>query len=358
MNHQQSKLNNLNNVMNTTVFDPRLPTYVVNVPSDQPPNRNLASTSFASSTSHNSSQIIEVIEPSELYNTLLEINSVNAKIYFEKCNRFNVTLTQLEKMTDQHMSRMFPEDSELGLLIDFSDDIKKWKMLKKIESKTVDKNFDENIDSQEYSFMNIISLNNKLKEKAVSREKNGVKKTLTQKDRSIMLTLIVEYFRNFRRDKMAYETMEMLANDIQYYFSGELAMTYFYFNNDANSKKRARGKLYNKWNNRNDREEPKKKYKRKKETDLEDIYNTTRLSVTNINNKEDQEKIKLNLAAHQSFPINIILKDWIASYELRFQNIQTNISQPSKIFQEWPFYTQKDGWILVRIYINIAILIS
>lgn len=301
MNHQQNNPNILSQVLNTTVYDPRLTSYVVNIPPDNSSYQSFPSTSLASSTDTSTNQIIQVIEPNELYSTFLEINPANAKIYFEKCSRFNVTLNHLQKITEQHMSRMFPEDSELGLLIEFSDDIRKWKILHKLESNSDERHFDEQNYRQDYSFINIISLNIKLKEKATSRVKDGIKKKLTKKDRSIMLTLIVEYFRNFRKDKLSYETMQMLADDIEYYFSEEPATTYFYFCKSENGKKRAKGKLFNRWNNRNDREEPKKEKMSKTENKLEEIYNTSRLSITNINNKQDQEKIKLNLAAPKAF---------------------------------------------------------
>lgn len=52
--------------------------------------------------------------------------------------------------------------------------------------------------------------------------------------------------------------------------------------------------------------------------------------------------------AHTNFPVDIIFEDWKSSYQLRFEDIQNNMSNPEAVFYLWPHYTSNSGIVLVR----------
>lgn len=297
-------------------------------------------------------QTLEVIsaENNNLLNILFELNSANAVAYYNQCIKSNVDETHLAKLTELQMSRMFA-DNQIGLFVDFAHDISRWKMTQCHETlKTVIPNVTQQPipNMNTVSLMTIIANNNQLKKKALLKMP-GHKKTLTPRERFILLNLIVDYFINFRQNKMPFEDMKHITSEIVRYFDGELETTYLYteckIGKDGCSRQRLSGKLANKWNNRFSKDIPRKKLDSRSKD--EQNYASSRIKVFNVENRTDQEKIKLNLAANQSFPVHVILNDWKASHQLRFEFINNHVSNPSKVFEEWPFYTHSNGFVLV-----------
>lgn len=282
-----------------------------------------------------------------LFNILLSINLSKAASYFDRCVSCNVDESQLLKLTEYQMSLMFPVD-QIGFLADFAQDILKWQAsMKQIPNVDMAGLYGTNNSApKNNTLLSIISNNRSLTSKALLNLPDGELKTLNSKERIVMLDLIRDHFVNFCNNKMSYDAMDQIADEICHHFNGEKKILYFNRSIKILKNKermRASGKLVDKWNNRH--EKPKKVVK-----SAEELYFTSRISVSSFSGElsiEDQEKIRINFVAKQSTPISIMINDWKRCNELRFKCIEENRKKPGVVFTEWPYYKHKEGFILV-----------
>lgn len=71
------------------------------------------------------------------------------------------------------------------------------------------------------------------------------------------------------------------------------------------------------------------------------------IPIEEINNMENQNLLRANLAANQNYDIQLILGEWIDSRPLRFKCISENRNKndAQRVFSQWPFYTHPNGHI-------------
>lgn len=290
---------------------------------------------------------------SKLYELLFEINPLNAQAYYDKCVDCGVNELQLMKLTDIHFSKMFC-NQEVGLFADFTDDLLKFKA-KKLPTDAINQSSLQSpailpqtpASNDKFSLLSIISVNKSLVRKALTESTDKSAKKLNQRERTVILDLIRDYFINFRMNKMSYVEMEKLAEEIQRYFPEEEKSAYYQYELKVLKGKeryRATGKIVDKWNNRKERE------CRRKAITMEEMYSDARIKITNIENREDQVAMRLNLMAHTNFPIEVVINDWVKSSSLRFEDINSNKNDPTTVFSRWPFYTSNTGVVLVSRY--------
>lgn len=309
-------------------------------------NEPLSEITILSPANHTNNQ--NIIFNTKLYNILQSINSKNAELYYSRCHWCGVDETQLSHLTDLQMSRMF-SDTQIGLLSEFTKDIKNWQnKINCSPSQTemipsIHRNY---ISSNPNSLLAIISSSKALYHKAISDTPSHQLKTLNSREQSVLMDLIRNHFINNCNNNLDYIQMEALSEEIIKYFPGEDKLTYYNkvtrFSKGVPIQK-AIGKLPIKWGNRKDKEN------KKTRIEVNHCY-TMPLQITDIANETEQKNIRLNLMANQSYPVTMIIQEWKMSKELRFKCIQSNKENPQIIFSDWPFYTQPEGYILVRIY--------
>lgn len=297
-----------------------------------------------------------IIFNTKLYNTLLSINTKNAEIYYSRCHWCGVDETQLPHLTELQMSRMF-SDTQIGILSDFTKDIKNWQnKINNSSSQSISEDIQylsppyissktkNYISSNPNSLLAIISSNKALYQKAISDTSSDHSKTLNSREQSTLMDLIRNHFINNCSNNLDYIQMEALSEEIVKYFPGE--DKYVYFNKVTRFSKgvpvqKVIGKIPIKWGNRRDKEN------KRMRVEINQCY-TMPLQVADIADEAEQKNIRLNLMANQSYPVTMIIQEWKMSKELRFKCIQDNKEKPYLIFADWPFYTQPEGYILVR----------
>lgn len=306
----------------------------------------------------NGNQII--VYDTELFNTLWLINPDNAPAYYDKCQKSGVNGNQLLKITELHMVHMFGQH-EIGLLAEFTHDILKWQKshtsemitptISALRCATTIASLSQvtsvpialptqTCPSSSNSLLSILSSNKALYNKAISISP-GKPKTLNSREQGIIMNLISNHFINQCSNKMTYIDMEALADEIVKYFDGEDKGVYFLRSQQTDGSKKIKGKIPSKWNNRRQKENPVEK-----QDEVATCY-TIPLLIEGIANEEEQSRIRLNLMANQSYPINMVIDEWKLSRDLRFLTIQQNQNNPAYIFSQWPSYTLPDGYILV-----------
>lgn len=315
----------------------------------------------------------------ELLTLLMQINPVNAWTYYLKCHAFNVNQHQLFMLSETMSSRMF-EDHELGLWAEFHFSLQQFKLSKQ----NTNTNFEVEVNSaltpinysasQNFSspglqaisnsqtrrgtgnpnsLLSIISSDRGLYNKAKEENNPDQPKTLSSREENVLLGLIKNHFVQNCSNKMSYEEMESLAQEIQRYFPGEDESTYFKKHwrkftskaGDPYERYKASGKLYSKWNNRKEKATSKSATLTSKNT-----YYTMPIVLNEIpegERKQALEAFRVNLAANLNYPIYLIMDEWNQTREYRLKYIEKNKNNPRKTCQAWPRYTEKDSHILV-----------
>lgn len=289
----------------------------------------------------------------ELHKIFMEMNPINASYYYAKCHNCNINEKQLLRLSKDQISRIF-DDNEVGIWADFETELEEWKNKQQFKSNISSRTYDELIfeNSIPNSLFNILKAGNlPLYRKAIQVRTDDSLKTLNGREQNILLTLVKNHFLDHGCKKMSYEDMECIAEEIVRYFPGESKDTYFkreikiyHQDNKELTRSRVSGKLFNKWNNRSDRSSLGKQHNPKVA-----LCYSIPIEITEITNEDDQEKIRVNLAANLNYSIHLILDEWKRSKELRFKCIQNNLANPHKIFNNWPFYGQTNGYFLVCI---------
>lgn len=306
------------------------------------------------------------------------MNPINALFYYTKCHAHNVNQNQLPKLTEKMLDRMF-DDNEIGLWADFWADLQ---LLKPANQQLLNINppneqfnnyasfisqinnipqpnlpiptANRNIAGNPNSLLSIISTDQALYNKAINSNKDDTPKTLTSTEQGELLSLIKRHFVKNCSNKMSYEDMELISNEIQRHFPGEDEATYYkkelrVFKNPTTGEPfervRASGKLVSKWNNRRDKDSS-----RSAKAAVKSVCYTMPIPLSEIANKEAQEFIRVNLIANQNYPLNLIIEEWRSSRPLRFQCINDNKKSSEKVFQYWPTYGHADGHILVSFF--------
>lgn len=306
----------------------------------------------------------ELIRDYDLYSLIYKISPINCWIYYKKCEDANVNKSQLLKLTESMLSRMFKDD-EIGLLADLHFDLENYKNIKRANTvlptgqiqavMNTDARFTtrSNINGNPNALLNILQRETRLYNKAVQINDDDAPKTLTTRERTVLVCAIQNHFINNCSNKMTYEDMEALAIEIVKYFPGESQDAYFlkddrtFYDKHGQlcTRKRATGKIASKWNNRSDKESS-----RSSTVTSKDVCYTIPLAAKEIENIDNLEVMRVNLIANQNYPIQVILTEWVESRPLRFKCIVENEKSPAKVFNFWPTYTHGDGHILVSDY--------
>lgn len=330
-------------------------------------------------TANGSDGVLTLNFNNELFTIFMQINPINAWTYYTKCQASQVNHHQLFLLTETMSGRMF-EDDEIGLWAEFHSDLQKLKLSKQQNENgcsvginpgltPMNTQSSHQLDSQlasssqkgsgnPNSLLKIISIDQVLYKKALEKNDPAKPKTLSSREENVLLSYIKNHFVLKCCNKMSYEEMESLAQEIQTYFPGEDESTYFKkeIRNYTEKKTggsyervKACGKIYSKWNNRREKNPLKPA-----NVSSKDICYTMPIRITEVSGAEKQqalEAIRLNLASNLNYPITMILNEWNETRDCRFECIEKNKKEPGKVFMQWPRYELSDSHILVSIMI-------
>lgn len=274
---------------------------------------------------------------SELFDKLNTIDPVNAGFLYQYFAKFNVKHSHIQYLKDFHIQTIIPI-SEIGVMAEFQHKLEYWKRSEKgLEVNTVQH---ENPISKS-SLLDIIADNPKLVAKAH-------KSNLTDKESKLLLTMVRDHFMYKCGNRMTVSDQKKIAQEIEDCFPGEAVETYFKTTlikqKDGTFKSKSTGQLVSKWTNRSEKQSVKTKKL------LDDTANQTlHISVTHIENEEEQKRIQSALKNSSKKPLEMILKDWAACRDIRLRFLIEKKDEGSifEILEEWPTYTWPDGNILV-----------
>lgn len=273
----------------------------------------------------------------ELINILHLIDPQNSEFLYPLFVNYNIQNFQIQYLKPSHLLLIFPKD-QVGILAEFEFKLERWKSTLTPDKTTATVN---TISKMNATLLEIISVNKNL----VSKFN---KSQLTPTEVTNMLNIIKDYYVNQCGNSMRVSDMERLANEIALAYPGEFADTYFIRNlipqPDGNYKTKISGRLVFKWTNRNERENTKKKQLLEKNN----LNKTEKINILNIQNQESQERIQASLKASSGKkPLDMIMKDWANSREIRLKYIVENQNDPVNITKEWPAFLWPEGNILV-----------
>ncbi|KAL5290657.1 hypothetical protein ACFFRR_010178 [Megaselia abdita] len=275
----------------------------------------------------------------DLLNTLVAIYPENADFIYNCLIKYNVKCHQIKYLRDFHLQQMIPID-QMGIMAEFQFKLEQWK-LSALDS-VASINISNSYFGKKTSLVDIISKN-----KAISKKVNI--SSLNEKESKLLLNLVKDHYVNNCDNKMTSEEMERIAKEIEKTFPGEGAEIYFKRNliqkKDGTYKTKSTGRLVSKWSNRSDKETAKKHKLLEESSNIQSEI----VVLDVIENEEEQKRIQASLKHSTKKPVEMILKDWAMSRELRLKCLIENRSEKNKevVFSEWPTYQSPEGNILM-----------
>lgn len=275
----------------------------------------------------------------DLFETLTAIDPINAGFLYQHFARFNVSHSQIKYLKDFHIQTIIPI-SNIGVMAEFQHNLEIWKQS---DERSVDM-VDNGATSSKLktSLLDIISANKNLKSKI---NKSG----LNDKEAKCLLTMVRDYYMNNCYNKMSAKDMKRIASEIEKYFPGEEAKTYYKtsLQKQANGKYKAKdsGKLVSKWSNRPAKEEAKTKQLLNECA----TNQTPSICIQHVENEDEQKRIQAALKNCSKKPLEMVLKDWASCRDIRLKCLLENKDESNilKIVTEWPQYLWPEGNILV-----------